>query len=203
MMIHKPLMPCNPEWDQDRVNEAIELFRNCGEVMFRQQRVIYENIARLIKGRTVLEAGCGNGIGSALLERQAAYFFGTDKLQSNVDFASGLYSWISFAVWDINEPLSLSYSDEQVVVCIEVLEHVANPKKAMANLIDAASEEVWISTPNGEAKPRPPENPFHVCEYTPEELLGMIPDGLGVVFCDCNTFEEGVMSDPLVLRITK
>lgn len=60
------------------------------------------------------------------------------------------------------------------MIAVEVIEHVANPVQALTNLIAAANEGLWISTPNGQGKPVPPSNPYHVAEYSPSEMLDML-----------------------------
>ena len=194
-------MEKNPEKDQDRAFDLLDTFDKHGCVMFAQQRVIYDYLTACVANEAVLEAGCGNGVGTALLARKAYGIIGTDKLQRNVNLAKCLYPWIQFETWDINKPTNLRAT---FVVCIEAIEHVANPKDAIRNLIAAASSTVWISTPNGIGKPRPPENPYHVCEYTPEEMLDMIPLGTPVAIRDGETWEiVGIdtKADPLVYQI--
>lgn len=169
----------NPEKDQDRVRDTVDHFERFGYIMFPQQTAIYHNIGKqLDRNQTVLEAGSGNGIGTAIIEHLSnCLITGTDKLETNVKFARCLYPWIPFEVWDINEPWRSNPRD--VVVCIETFEHIADPEKAMANLLSAATKQVIISTPNGEGKYRPPHNPYHVCEYTSDELYHFLFPLLG------------------------
>ena len=161
----------NPEIDQDRVFDLADHFEKFGHCMFIQQQKTYKHLARNVTNRTVMEAGCGNGLGTAILERTAESIIGTDKLQRNVDFAKCLYPWIDFEVWDINKP---STKRASIVVCIETIEHVANPRAAIKNLLAVATDKLYIGTPNGLGKKRPPDNPYHVCEYTTYEMLDMI-----------------------------
>lgn len=201
------LNQCNSEKSQDRVQDTIEHFDRYGDVMFRQQRTIYNHLAEVVKGKSVLEAGCGNGLGTAMLERTANQILGTDKELRNVDFANALYPWITFATWDITQP---SFTNSQIVIAVEVLEHITNSALAIKNLFDAADEEVWISTPNGTDRARPPDNPYHVCEYTPEEMLQWIRVSIGeemlVSLYDWRTFNTVSPEDPgdpVVYRIVK
>lgn len=200
----------NPEIEQDRVFDTVDHFKKFGCIMFKQQVAIYENIAQRIKGKEVIEAGCGNGLGTAILNRQCPEILGTDKLGNNIQFAKCLYPWIHFSVWDINKPSI--FPKPQIVVCVETIEHVADPQKAIENLMAAATEEVWISTPNGTGEKRPPENPYHVCEYTPEEMFYMFGFATGRphTAMECpqmfhwKTMEQvyvGTKIDPLVYRI--
>ncbi len=190
----------NPEIDQDRAFDLLDTFEKHGCIMFAQQKSIYYHLSRVIAGSTVLEAGCGSGVGTSILSRVATQIIGTDKLARNVAFARCLYPWLSFEVWDINKSSDLKF---QVVVCVEAIEHVTNPKDAIQNLVNAAIETVWISTPNGAGKPRPPENHYHVCEYTPHEMLDMIGDH-PVIIRNGENWERVFVdteADPLVYRI--
>ncbi len=167
----------NKEIDQDRVEDTVDHFRRFGYVMFHQQVKIYQNIAKRIGGWAgdVIEAGCGNGLGTAIIDQELRHnggaILGTDKLLSNVKFAQCLYPWIPFDTWDINEPSTVP--KPRICVCVETFEHVANPQIAMDNLLKSCTLELWISTPNGKGADRPPSNPYHVCEYTPQEIISM------------------------------
>ena len=195
-------METNPEIDQDRVFDTVDHFNCFGYVMFQQQVTIYQNIAKRINGH-ILEAGCGNGLGTAILYHYSHFLAtGTDKLERNVKFAGSLYPWIDFKVWDINHPLPAGMSPSTVVVCVETIEHVEHPEQAIQNLIKAATEEVWISTPNGTGKPRPPSNKYHVCEYTPGEMLDMIARRTEILhWKDLSPLTVTTRVDPLVYRI--
>lgn len=196
--------PTNPEKDQDRAADLCDLWQRYGFVMFRQQRAIYERLALRCAWKGVIEAGCGDGVGSALLERRAAKFLATDKLDCNVRFARELYPWIRFEQWDLNRPWR--GEKYEYAVCVEAIEHVADPERALAHLVTAATAEVWFSTPNGRVKrEHPPSNPWHVAEYTPTEVLGMVA-GLGrsAEVLDWETFEPVSVDtevNPLVYRV--
>ena len=205
----------NKEIEQDRVFDTVDHFNRWGDPLDLKSRRIYEQLALKIVNKTVLEAGCGNGIGTAILEREMdlsqSTILGTDKSSKNVTFAELLYPWINFCTWNINLPIdecmirgSLEY---QVVVAVEVFEHVENPQAAMDNLLAAATEEVWISTPNGNGKSRPPENPYHVCEYRPEEILYFAKAAYQTDIYHWDTFEQIYQTTtdvhPLVYRIRK
>ena len=164
--------PVNPEMDQDRAEDLFDNWRKYGYVMFPQQVSIYTHLGRQLRGDNVLEAGSGCGLGTAMLDSFGVAIAGTDKLQRNVNFARCLYPWIRFDCWDIHELWPGDKHD--VVVSVETLEHVAHPELALANLMLAARWKLWISTPNGQGKLQPPENPCHVSEYTPREIITML-----------------------------
>lgn len=176
----------NPERDQDRVFDTVDTFNKYGYTVFPQQRRIYALLADRLRGRNVLEAGCGNGCGTAVLERACGHVVGTDKLDANVRFARELYPWIRFETWDLNRPAPPGLRG-QAVVAVECFEHVADPWAAMRHLLAAATEEVWISTPDGRLTEKDaagrPTNPYHVREYTPDEMMEFLfagaPAGVG------------------------
>jgi SAM-dependent methyltransferase len=163
---------------------------------------MYSHLMKSIAGRTVLEAGCGTGLGTAMLERTAHTIKGTDKLQRNIDFAKAVYPWIEFSTWDLNYPSSLRAS---IVVCVEAIEHVGNTQNALKHLLASAWDEVWVSVPNGTGKPSPPSNPYHVHEYTPEEMLEMIGDLPVTIrrWDDWNVVNAHTDCDPLMYHIRK
>ena len=189
--------------DQDRVFDAIEMFDKYRQVMFIQQRTIYQHLKYEISpSDKVLEAGCGIGLGTAILATSDCSITGTDKIKKNVEFAQCVYPWLDFDVWDITKP-TLRSAD--LVVAIEVLEHVVDQPSALVNLLDVADHNVWLSVPNGTGKPFPPENPHHTREYTPQEMLDMI----GPFHVDIRCWETwkkldvDTLVDPLVYRIRK
>ena len=159
----------------DRAEHICELWRKYGYVMFPQQRAIYRQIAkRLDPTSSVIEAGCGDGIGGSLLATRTIggwRYTGTDI---DVSFAKALHPGMDFDVWNIEEPyVRLDKIGYGTVVAVEVIEHVSNVKSAIDHLKNAPGipDELWLSTPNGRNKT---DNPHHVHEYTPAEMLDLI-----------------------------
>jgi len=192
----------NPEKDQDRVFDTYDHFKRWGYVMFPENMKTYQNIAKRVRGR-VLEAGCGMGLGTNIIAHKlgASNVVATDKLINNIKFARALYPMIEFDVWDLNgNPWKEKFD---FVVCIEAIEHVANYKTAIRNLIDSAEKEVWISTPNGaRTEEHCPSNEFHVKEFTPHEMLEMIGNYKTQIFdLDMNLVEKSTKRHPLIYRI--
>ncbi len=195
---------CNPVLDQDRAFDLYDTYKKYGYVMFPQQRRIYEHIAGRVAYRSVLEIGCGNGVGSAMLRQQTKVFIATDKLEGNVKFAREMYPWIVFAVLDVSQPIEKKFASD-TVVAVEVIEHVADPRVAIANMREVCNGTMWISTPNGNNAKRPPDNPYHVCEYTTREMLEMLPDtGLRpkiLAWDDLRELELDTDVSPLIYRV--
>lgn len=205
----------NPQKDLPYTEGALDTFNKYGYLMFHQQKKIYSGIAHELAGcGLIVEAGCGIGLGTAILQRISQNeVIGTDKLKENVDIARELYPWLTFWQWDIRTPAQKELKKPYAVVCVETIEHVDYPRDSLDRMIDLAEREVWISTPNGNGKKRPPDNPYHVLEYTPREMVDMIIDHKDVKFVeviDYNTmhyisllnFSE-TRIDPLVYKVVK
>jgi 2-polyprenyl-3-methyl-5-hydroxy-6-metoxy-1,4-benzoquinol methylase len=206
----------NTEISQDRAHDAIDHFNKWGFIIFPQNLKVYDNIARELSARpthsgSVLDVGCGNGVGTAFLDNYLGEFWrvsGADKLDKNVNFAKCLYPWMRFHEWDVQKMWDKG-TEYGCVTCVEAIEHLANPKLAVENMLGIARNEVWISTPNGVGKHKPPTNPYHVYEYSPEEMLDVIytvQPSVKVEILHWETLESlgtDTLIDPLIYRIRK
>lgn len=164
----------NKERDQDRMFDLFDHYKRWGFILFPENEKIYNYLASEAKG-SILEAGCGNGVGTGILAANHPYkVVGTDKIEGNVKFAQAIFPWIHFEVWDISkQPFGTKFD---TVVCVETIEHVKNYREAIKNLISSATKEAWISTPMPDKPEYPPSNPYHVREFTEEEMREMIGD---------------------------
>lgn len=167
--------PTNPVLPQDRVDDLFTTFQKYDRAMFHQQRTIYHQLVERVIGKQVLEVGCGVGLGSGMLARPAAYLLGTDAIARNITFAKEIYPWIPFEIWDVEAPRLLGFRP-QVIVAVEVIEHVSKDVQAMKHLLRLGARDLWISTPNGGAlgKTVPPSNPHHVREYRVSEFFHLV-----------------------------
>jgi SAM-dependent methyltransferase len=193
----------NPEVSEDWVTRSIQFFNSFGSVVWPEQQKIYHNLKDRIKGKKVLEAGCGIGYGTALLHLENEVV-GTDKNSRQVGYAKAIYPFCKFDVWDVS---IRTYQEHDIVVAIEVLEHIKDYQAAMKNLIDSAKDTIYLSTPN---RNHPdigndnPHNKLHVKEFTPREIIKM--SGEKVEVLDWSTFEkldEETTVTPLVYKICK
>lgn len=191
----------NKEIDQERLPITLSLYKSTGQVIFPEQMSIYNHLALRLNDKKIFEVGCGIGLGTALMSMNNI-IIGTDKLQANVLLSRALYPWVQFEVFDITQEAVTGFD---VVVCIDVIEHIKNYKEAISNLV-RCGKEVWISTPNRNSPTigkEAPNNDFHVKEFTPAEMLGMIGKD-NVKIYTWKTFSEvdhNTMVTPLVYKI--
>ena len=142
-----------------------------GELIEAEHMVRYRFAARLADGRRVLDAGCGVGWGSVLLQAAgASTIHGLDIDPGAVADARRRTPSGTFEIGDL---AAMPFDDGcfDLVVCFEALEHVEAQSAVLDELtrVLAPGGLLLVSSPN----PRvyPPGNPFHVHELVPEELL--------------------------------
>jgi 2-polyprenyl-3-methyl-5-hydroxy-6-metoxy-1,4-benzoquinol methylase len=136
-----------------------------------EHHVRYRFAAGAANGQRVLDAGCGVGWGSLILQGSgAAMVMGVDIAADAVEDARHRSTTIGFVQGNL-EALPF-YDDEfDLITCFEAIEHVSDPWRALDELsrVLVPGGTAMVSSPN----PRvyPPGNPFHVHEFEPEELL--------------------------------
>ncbi len=139
-----------------------------------EHQVRYRFASAAVAGRRVLDAGCGVGWGSLLLhEAGAAAVTGVDRSDEALADAAGRAPAVRFLRADLH---ALPFADSafDLVTCFEVIEHVADPHRALDELhrVVTSTGVVLVSSPN----PRVYRagNPFHVHELEPSELLAEV-----------------------------
>ncbi|HVE67747.1 MAG TPA: methyltransferase domain-containing protein [Solirubrobacteraceae bacterium] len=135
----------------------------------------YRWAASVVGGRTVLDAGCGVGWGADLLARAgAARVTGVDADAAALAVARERYAGSFEAVE--SDVLDLPFPDGafDVVVCFEVIEHLRDAERLLAELHRVLGPDgaLLLSSPNRGVYP--PGNPFHVREHTSAELEAML-----------------------------
>lgn len=124
-----------------------------------------------LKGCRVLDAGCGDGVLSYMLAREGAEVYGIDISREALRVAKKRCGNARFYQASIyNLPFPDKFFDH--ITCLEVIEHLADPDKALTELkrVWKGSGKIVITTPiyHGEL------NPYHVKEYAESEFLKLI-----------------------------
>ena len=134
----------------------------------------YAYASRIARGKRVLDIGCGEGYGSAILAAHAAFVIGVDLDAATVAHAHRKYSNanLDFLLASASElPFSLRFD---LAVCFEVLEHLEDQIGMVAEIRRVLTPEgvLIISTPDKRTYTDEMgfENPFHVHELYLEEL---------------------------------
>lgn len=137
---------------------------------FRRHEAAYRWAAGLVRGR-VVDAGCGEGYGTAILARSGPAT-GLELDPAVAADARPRYPAARFLVADLCHP---PIQGMDAVVALQVLEHLWCPAEFVAACARglAAGGLLVVSTPNADTFPTG-LNPAHTHEYTAEELSGLL-----------------------------
>ena len=143
---------------------------------FQRHVVVYDYVARLVRGARVLDAGCGEGYGTARLATAAAQTTGVDLEEPVIRRAAALYPRVRF---DAANLVSLPYPDASfdAVVSLQVIEHLHSPQEFLAECARVLTPHGFliVSTPNRLTfSPDGLRNPFHTFEFAPDELRATV-----------------------------
>lgn len=135
----------------------------------------YRLAGRRCRGLRVVDAGCGEGYGSAWLARSAAAVTGVDLVAGVVAHARRAYPGVAFVEAELSR-VPLPDGAAQAVVSLQVIEHLWDVPAFLAEVgrLLAPGGELLCATPNRltfTPGSDTPTNPFHVREYTAGELV--------------------------------
>jgi len=124
--------------------------------------------AKVVHG-TVLDAACGCGYGSKIMQDTGAFVTGIDLEKEAIDYARSNYPGPEYILADV-EKYTAPYD---WVVSFETIEHLKEPEKALKKFRD--SRRLMVSTPNQLFYPFDPKKFVgdrfpHIKHNTPEEL---------------------------------
>lgn len=149
-------------------------FTNKSELYLHLMHIAtYEYAKTFVKGKKVLDYGCGSGYGSHMLSEKAESVTGVDISKEAVDFATQEYQSPNMNFKTISE---IGAEKFDIITSFQVIEHVPEDKKytfALKNLLKPGGILI-ISTPDKKHRLfkyiQQPWNIFHLKEYTPESL---------------------------------
>ena len=140
-------------------------------------------VADFVRGKSVLDAGCGFGYGTNFLASGIAKnIVGVDSDSEAIKFAKSTYQLpnLRLEVADVCK-ISFPPNSFDVVISFEVIEHLAEPRSYLERVKDLLKlgGQFIMSTPNKLFTERTykrgrPQNPFHIHEYYPTELRNLL-----------------------------
>ena len=143
---------------------------------FQRHVVAYRYAAERVAGMRVLDAGCGEGYGSAILAERATAVTGIDLDPTVIEHAAEAYPRAQFEAADLGA-LPFPPDSFDAVVSFQVVEHMQSPR-------DYAAECAKVLRPGGLLIPSTPNrltfspegmrNPFHTVEFAPDELRALL-----------------------------
>jgi SAM-dependent methyltransferase len=150
----------------------------------RDAQVIYEHYHRylwareLVAGRRVLDLGSGEGFGAALLAQAATAVTGVDIDERTVEHSRANYPGVDFRVASASDLSAFPDGAFDVVVAFEVIEHVAEQERVLAEVARVLADDglLVMSTPERRtySDDRDFVNPYHVRELTQAEFTALL-----------------------------
>ncbi len=130
----------------------------------------------IVSGLAVLDIACGTGYGLGILMREAKTVTGLDIDLGAAKQAMSACGGNAGVVLGRGETLPFVDGAFDVVTSFETIEHLHHRKEFLGELVRVLRDDgkLIISTPNANyTNPvnGKPANPFHIYEYTPQELL--------------------------------
>jgi ubiquinone/menaquinone biosynthesis C-methylase UbiE len=137
----------------------------------------YAFARRLVAEKSVLDAGCGTGYGSAELARSARFVTGIDLAPEAIHYAHEHYSaaGLRFLVSSVTA-MPFPANAFQAIVAFEVIEHLADYRAFLEECARVLSHQglLIVSSPNkryyAETRAETGPNPYHQHEFEPEEF---------------------------------
>ncbi len=141
----------------------------------------YVQAARFAGQKRVLDIGCNTGYGTDILFGAAPReLIGVDVSEKAVQFARKHYERPGLQFLTVNgEQLPFEDNRFDVIVSFQVIEHIVDYQTFIGELkrVLAPSGMVLFTTPNAHLRLNPgmkPWYPFHVREFTPDELATLL-----------------------------
>lgn len=99
--------------------------------------------------KSILDVGCGEGFTLAKLKKEKSFqkLEGIDAVKESVEIGKKLHPDLLLKLGDIYD---LDYKDNSfdILLCTEVLEHLAKPSEALKELIRVSKKYVMVTVPN-------------------------------------------------------
>lgn len=121
----------------------------------------------------VVDAGCGYGYGTELLSRVSQKVIGLDRDRGIIQYAMKTHKRNNnyFSLVNLDQLERLPECD--VLIAIEILEHLRFPSTFTSKAKLAAKKRIFISTP---IVPTKHEDPTHLHDFTEQQIYDMLVD---------------------------
>jgi len=145
---------------------------------FRRHEAAYLALVPFVAGARVLEAGCGDGYGAAMLARTAERVLAVDVDPAAAAHVARAYAEVEVLRADL-ERLPLADGSVEVVATLQVIEHLHDQAAFLAECarVLRPAGTLLVTTPNRltfSPGRDTPLNPFHTRELSAEELAELL-----------------------------
>lgn len=148
------------------------------ESTYRENIVRYLFVKDIVKNKKILDAGCGTGYGTIFLANSGAReVLAFDVNEQAIQYAKQHFQHenLQYNVMSL-EDIQLPDKSFDIITSFEVIEHVKNPQRAIAELKRVLKDDgvLIMSTPNQKEHPGQMFNKFHIHEMDYAELYTVL-----------------------------
>jgi ubiquinone/menaquinone biosynthesis C-methylase UbiE len=147
--------------------------KDVSHLEFTRTLTPYVFAQRLVKGKFVLDIGCGLGHGTWLLANGAGHVITIDLDKAKINQVNGFFSRLKNCRPLVMDAQRLGFKDRsfQVITCFEVIEHIPKPDLLLSEIrrILRTDGVLLLTTPNRAVRLHPFQRPWnkeHLREYT-------------------------------------
>jgi 2-polyprenyl-3-methyl-5-hydroxy-6-metoxy-1,4-benzoquinol methylase len=128
----------------------------------------YEQAAQYCKGKTVLDAGCGVGYGSAMISDVAKQVFSIDDSAEAIEFARQKWQAKNI-IYECHDFLMMHVFNVDVIIAFEFIEHIEDTDAVFGKFKSFNPSVIIVSVPH--IKCPMGANKFHYRHYGMDELI--------------------------------
>lgn len=152
-------------------------------VLTRRDFLRFEMVRRSLIGSSILDIGCGR---ADFLQRIGSNFqvAGVEVTKQRVDLCNTILGKSIVTVCNLEERLAIEDNSYDTVTCLEVLEHLIDPRGVLSELVRISKKRVIITVPFDEhlrwflcihcAKQTPYSGHLH--SFNRDNVRDMVPD---------------------------
>ncbi len=139
--------------------------------VYQRSVLAYVEAAKIISGK-VLEIGTGSGYGVEVISPKAEHFTTLDKFECNVDLSQ--FKNVTFIQCNVPPFTGLEDNSFDYVITFQVIEHIKKDEDFVREIhrVLKPGGKLIVTTPN--SKTSITRNPWHIREYTVEELKNLL-----------------------------
>lgn len=167
----------------------------------------FKRVSKWLRGKSVLDVGCGAADFLRYISKEYQ-ISGTEVNKTRVESCNEKLGQDAVKLGDLEAALEFEDNSFDTVTCLEVLEHLIDPKKALAELVRVSRKRVIITIPFDQkityvlcihcAKYTP--HAGHLHSFNCDNISGFIPENAQIVKIEL--FMNSIFKLPFLKVIT-